>query len=128
MTSGGENVNPNNRRQPPLSQQAIEGLGLGGAIPQGLKVKYPNRPFPKEVREWLEEARKRGRYVLFCATIDPEADARGEPFDIHMYRSVGFDPDWVLKAWKLMGQNIMAIEPGAIGEVPPPLQGEDDSQ
>lgn len=114
------------RHQRPLNAKAIEGLGLGGALPEGLKIKYPNRPFPPEVREWLEEARKSGRYVIFCATIDHDADDRGEPFTIQMYRSAGFDPDWVLKAWKLMGQNIMAIEPEALGEMPPPPREDGD--
>ena len=110
--------------QRPVDPEAVQGL-KGGALPQGIRVNYPNVPFPPEVREWLEKARKTGRYLFMCAIVDDDADNRGEPFGIYMHRSVGFDEDWILKAWKLFGLNIMALSVNDIGEkVEPPPGGQ----
>ena len=98
----------------PVNNQAVQ--GLQGGVPEGMRLRFPNAPLPPEVREWLQLAQKTGRFLLFCAIVDDGADHRGEPFNVYMHKSAGFDGDWVLKAWKLMGQNIVALPAESLGE------------
>lgn len=119
----GDESNRNHQHQSPVNNDAMK--GISGPF-EGLSVNYPNRPFPPEVRQWLSEAQKNGRFFFMCAIIDPKADKRGEPFNVHMFRSVGFDPDWMLKAWKLCGQNLMAIDPESVGKPVPEAREEDE--
>jgi hypothetical protein len=91
-------------------------FATGMKLPEGVTIKHPAAPFTPELAERLESARKTGRYFI-CVS---ESDEKGN-LSTFIYRSKDYSPDWLLRAFHSIGQQVML--PTMSGqEVSPPVK------
>lgn len=71
----------------------------GFQFPAGTKVIHPLPPFPKDVADKLEAARRSGSYCITVTISTPTPEDPGL-LECNLFRVGNFKKDWLLRTWQ----------------------------
>jgi hypothetical protein len=81
---------------------AAQSLAPGMAVPSGITIQEAAAPFPPDLADKLQKARKGGKY--FIAVVCETGENGG--IDVHASR-VGMNPDFLLRGWHGVARMIL---------------------